>query len=76
MDAHHDDSRSSAVLEINMHICDAFFDQGTTDVPVRGFLHRSSVSGADCLIFPRGEVDVTTKGKGHALRGPPSNTLF
>ena len=37
-----------------MHTCDPFSDLCTEDVPVRGFLHRSSRTEADCLVLTHG----------------------
>jgi len=37
-----------------MNDCQEFLDSSTTGVAVRGFLHRPTVSGADCLILTHG----------------------
>jgi uncharacterized protein len=38
----------------NMQSCQEFIDTAIKDLPVRGYLHRSTVSGADCLILTHG----------------------
>lgn len=40
--------------QLTMRRCDEFTDFSNKDAPVRGYLHRSMDSGADCLILTHG----------------------
>src|SRR5260370_3336209 len=39
---------------MTMKSCEAFEDHSMRDLAVRGFLHRSTVSGADCVVLTHG----------------------
>jgi predicted alpha/beta-hydrolase family hydrolase len=39
---------------MTMKSCDAFEDNSIRDLAVRGFIHRSPVSGGDCLVLTHG----------------------
>jgi predicted alpha/beta-hydrolase family hydrolase len=41
-------------IQLTMQRCEEFTDFSNHDAPVRGYLHRTSASGADCLILTHG----------------------